>query len=242
VGSPWAIGRGAKGGTRTSIHVWERLGDFKRASHEKQVRSEVALDLAYSAAPDHLTWKVTQGMVRSAPTVRWQILPKNPPKRNRNFPPHLETEQRSSAVGRSCGSGVIYGSAGRSHITSRLTAYQPSTFGEWLITDIKRRIPMCCSSRSLLRAQGDVPVGPKLGFSLSPTPTCLENAKAENTGILIELTQLPVRRILLATISWTQTRRTSRDFIQHGGLPGSDEDGPRRYARRRLRDLMGLRL
>jgi starch synthase (maltosyl-transferring) len=218
LGSPWAIG--AREGGHKSIHP--QLGgleDFQQLmARAKQLKLEVALDLAYQCAPDHPYVKAHKDWFRTRPDGSVQHA-ENPPKKYQDiYPLDFETEQ-SQALWEELRSVVLYWIEQGVRIFRVDNPHtKPFDFWEWLITDIKTRYPdVLFLAEAFTRPKVMYELA-KLGFTQSYTYFAWRNTKPELTNYFNELTHTDVREYFHGNL-WPNTPDILTDFLQQGGRP-----------------------
>ena len=218
LGSPWAIG--AREGGHKSIHP--QLGgleDFQQLmARAKQLKLEVALDLAYQCAPDHPYVKAHKDWFRTRPDGSVQYA-ENPPKKYQDiYPLDFDTEQ-SQALWEELRSIVLYWIEQGVRIFRVDNPHtKPFDFWEWLITHIKTRYPdVLFLAEAFTRPKVMYELA-KLGFTQSYTYFAWRNTKPELTNYFNELTQTDVHEYFHGNL-WPNTPDILTDFLQQGGRP-----------------------
>lgn len=215
VGSPWAIGS-AEGG-HDAVHP--RLGtveDFRHFLHRaRELNLEVALDLAFQAAPDH-PW--------AAAHPEWfTVLPdgtiayaENPPKKYQDIYPINFDDDRAGIYAELL-RVTLYWVAQGVHIFRVDNPHtKPPDFWEWLIGEVKRRHPDVLFLAEAFTRPARMYGLAKLGFTQSYTYFTWRTAKWELTEFGTECAaQADVCRPNL----FVNTPDILHESLQHGG-PG----------------------
>ncbi len=216
VGSPWAIG--AQTGGHTAIHPdLGTMADFDRfVARARELRLDVALDIAFQASPDHPYVKEHPQWFRWRPDNTVQYA-ENPPKKYQDiYPFEFENEdwQPMWAELRDVflfwiGHGVRIFRVDNPHT-------KPFAFWEWLISDIKAGYPeVTFLSEAFTRPKIMYRLA-KLGFTQSYTYFAWRNTKSELTEYMQELTQTEVREYFRPNF-WPNTPDILTEYLQQGG-------------------------
>ncbi|HYP08244.1 MAG TPA: alpha-1,4-glucan--maltose-1-phosphate maltosyltransferase [Bryobacteraceae bacterium] len=219
VGSPWAIG--ASAGGHKSIHpdlgTPEEFRSFVGKAREHGI--QIALDIAFQAAPDHPYVKEHPQWFRSRPDGTIQYA-ENPPKKYQDiYPFDFETEDWE-AMWRELTSVFLH------WIEQGVEIFRvdnPHTkafpFWEWAIAAVKRRHPQVLFlSEAFTRPKVMYRLG-KLGFSQSYTYFPWRHTKQEITDYFTELTQTGVREFFRPN-HWPNTPDILTEFLQTSERPG----------------------
>ena len=214
-GSPWAIGA-AEGG-HTAIHT--QLGtieDFRRlVKRASEFGMQIALDIAFQAAPDHPYVKEHEEWFRKRPDGTIQYA-ENPPKKYQDiYPFDFETtdwwemwQEMKNVFLFWIDQGVRIFRVDNPHTKA-------FPFWEWLITELKRDYPETLFlSEAFTRPKVMYRLA-KLGFSQSYTYFPWRNTKAELTAYLTELTKTDVRDFFRPS-QWPNTPDILTGFLQTG--------------------------
>lgn len=215
-GSPWAIGS-SEGGHK-SIHP--RLGtvdDLKLLMAAAKDRGiEIALDIAFQAAPDHPYVKEHDEWFRHRPDGSIQYA-ENPPKKYEDiFPFYFENEhaqelceELKSVVTYWMDQGIRIFRVDNPHT-------KPFAFWEWLIGEVNRDHPdVIFLAEAFTRPKVMYRLA-KLGFTQSYTYFAWKNTKFELTQYFTELTQTGVNEFFRPNL-WPNTPDILNDYLQHGG-------------------------
>lgn len=217
-GSPWAIGS-AEGG-HTAIHP--ELGTEAELRHlidaARAVGIEVALDIAFQAAPDHPWVKEHPSWFRWRPDGTVQYA-ENPPKKYQDiYPLNFGTEDwrelwkaLEDVFRHWIGIGIRTFRVDNPHT-------KPFAFWEWLITRIRRDEPdVVFLSEAFTRPRTMYRLA-KLGFTQSYTYFAWRHAKAELEEYLTELTGTEVADYFRPNF-WPNTPDILTEALQTGGRP-----------------------
>jgi starch synthase (maltosyl-transferring) len=213
VGSPWAIG--SEEGGHKSIHpqlgtIEEFRSLVKRAG---ELGMQMALDIAFQAAPDHPYVKEHEEWFRKRPDGTIQYA-ENPPKKYQDiYPFDFETpkwwemwEELKSVFVYWIEQGVRIFRVDNPHTKA-------FSFWEWCITEIKREWPdVLFLSEAFTRPKIMYRLA-KLGFSQSYTYFPWRNAKYELTTYLTELTKTQVKDFFRPN-QWPNTPDILTEFLQ----------------------------
>jgi starch synthase (maltosyl-transferring) len=213
VGSPWAIG--AEEGGHKSIHP--QLGtieDFRSlVRHAEHLGMQIALDIAFQAAPDHPYVKEHEEWFRKRPDGTIQYA-ENPPKKYQDIYPFDFESTKWWEMWQELKSVFVYWLEQGVHI---FRVDNPHTkafpFWEWCITELKAQWPdVLFLSEAFTRPKIMYRLA-KLGFSQSYTYFPWRNAKYELTTYLNEITKPPVRDFFRPN-QWPNTPDILTEFLQ----------------------------
>src|SRR5579875_12921 len=215
VGSPWAIGS-AEGGHKSIHPQLGTLEEFRAlVQRAEELGMQIALDIAFQAAPDHPYVTEHEEWFRKRPDGTIQYA-ENPPKKYQDiYPFDFETpkwcemwEELKSIFLYWIEQGVRIFRVDNPHTKA-------FPFWEWCITEIKRDWPdVLFLSEAFTRPKIMYRLA-KLGFSQSYTYFPWRNTKYELTSYLTELTQTPVREFFRAN-QWPNTPDILTEFLQLG--------------------------
>jgi starch synthase (maltosyl-transferring) len=217
-GSPWAIGAD-EGGHKTILGDLGTVADFKRFIGKADgLGLQVAMDIAFQAAPDHPYVKEHEGWFKNRPDGTIQYA-ENPPKKYQDiYPFDFESEdwegmwkELKSVFDYWIGVGVTIFRVDNPHTKA-------FPFWEWAITEIKREHPEVLFLAEAFTRPKIMYRLAKLGFSQSYTYFPWRNAKWEIQQYLTELTQTPVREFFRPN-QWPNTPDILTEFLQMGGRP-----------------------
>lgn len=217
-GSPWAIG--AQEGGHKSVHPHlGTLADFD--AFVSQVRNhgmEVALDIAYQAAPDHPYVQQHPEWFRVRPDGRMQYA-ENPPKKYEDiYPFNFESdawrelwEELKSVIDFWIEHGVSIFRVDNPHT-------KPFAMWEWIIAEVKRAHPEAIFLAEAFTRPKVMHRLAKLGFSQSYNYFPWRNTKWEITQYMTELTQKRGREYFRPNL-WPNTPDILTEYLQFGGRP-----------------------
>lgn len=214
-GSPWAIGA-AEGGHKSIHPDLGTLEDFRRlVKRTADMGVQIALDIAFQAAPDHPYVKDHEAWFRKRPDGTIQYA-ENPPKKYQDIYPFDFESARWWEMWQELKSVFLF------WIEQGVRIFRvdnPHTkafpFWEWCITEIKRDYPETLFlSEAFTRPKVMYRLA-KLGFSQSYTYFPWRNAKWEITSYLTELTKTNVREFFRPS-QWPNTPDILTAFLQLG--------------------------
>jgi starch synthase (maltosyl-transferring) len=217
-GSPWAIGA-KEGGHKDILGDLGTLSDFKRfVAKAETLGMNVAMDIAFQAAPDHPYVKDHQAWFKKRPDGSIQYA-ENPPKKYQDIYPFDFESQDWKGMWDELKSVFDY------WINVGVTIFRvdnPHTkafpFWEWAIGEIKRDHPEVLFLAEAFTRPKIMYRLAKLGFSQSYTYFPWRNGKYEITQYLTELAQTPVREFFRPN-QWPNTPDILTEFLQMGGRP-----------------------
>jgi starch synthase (maltosyl-transferring) len=217
-GSPWAIGS-SEGGHKAIHPQLGTLDDLKLLMAAAKDRGlEIALDIAFQAAPDHPYVKEHDEWFRHRPDGSIQYA-ENPPKKYEDiFPLYFENEhaqelceELKSVVTYWIDQGIRVFRVDNPHT-------KPFAFWEWLIGEVNRDHPdVIFLAEAFTRPKVMYRLA-KLGFTQSYTYFAWKNTKFELTQYFTELTQTGVNEFFRPNL-WPNTPDILNDYLQHGGRP-----------------------
>ncbi len=219
VGSPWAIG--AEEGGHKAVHP--ELGtakDFRRLvrAAREEYGIEVALDIAFQAAPDHPYVREHPEWFRARPDGTIQFA-ENPPKKYQDIYPfdfdsdawHELWLEMKSVFDYWIEQGVHVFRVDNPHT-------KPFPFWEWCIDALKADHPeVILLSEAFTRPKVMYRLA-KVGFTQSYTYFAWRNAKWELEQYLTELTTSNVREYFRPNF-WPNTPDILTEYLQTGGRP-----------------------
>lgn len=204
VGSPWAIGS-AEGGHKAIHAQLGSLKDFQRLlKRSRDFGIEIALDIAFQAAPDHPYVVENEQWFRKRPDGTIQYA-ENPPKKYQDiYPFDFDTEdikglwtELRSVFDYWAQQGVRIFRVDNPHT-------KPFPFWEWCITSLKAAYPdLIFLSEAFTRPKVMYRLA-KLGFTQSYTYFAWKQSKQELTDYFRELTQSPVKQFFRPNV-WPNT-------------------------------------
>lgn len=215
VGSPWAIGSPA-GGHKSILSELGTLDEFRSLVRKiSELGMQIALDIAFQAAPDHPYVKEHENWFRKRPDGTIQYA-ENPPKKYQDiYPFDFESEdwpgmwqELKSVFDFWVEQGVRIFRVDNPHTKA-------FPFWEWCITELKRKTPeLIFLSEAFTRPKIMYRLA-KLGFSQSYTYFPWRNAKYELTTYLTEITKPPVSDFFRPN-QWPNTPDILTEFLQSG--------------------------
>ncbi len=217
-GSPWAIGA-AEGGHKAILPELGTLEDFRNlVAAARELRIEIALDIAFQCAPDHPYVTEHPEWFRKRPDGTIQYA-ENPPKKYQDiYPFDFECEaweslweELKSVFEFWIGEGVTVFRVDNPHTKA-------IPFWEWCITELKLRHPgLIFLSEAFTRPKVMYRLA-KLGFTQSYNYFPWRNTKEELTEYLTELTTTEVAEFLRPNL-WPNTPDILPLYLQYGGRP-----------------------
>jgi starch synthase (maltosyl-transferring) len=217
-GSPWAIGS-AEGG-HTAIHPsLGTMADFKAlVEHARQLKMEVALDIAFQCSPDHPWVSEHPEFFKKRPDGSIQYA-ENPPKKYQDIYP-LDFESSDWQGLWNSLKGVFSFWMDKGVLVFRVD--NPHTkafpFWEWVIPELKAQNPDVLFLAEAFTRPRVMERLAKLGFSQSYTYFTWRDTKEELTRYLGELTASPIREYFRPNF-WPNTPDILPGHLQTGGLP-----------------------
>lgn len=218
LGSPWAIGA-AEGGHKAIHPQLGTVEDFRRlVERASGLGLQIALDIAFQAAPDHPYVQKHEEWFRKRPDGTIQYA-ENPPKKYQDiYPFDFESEkwfdlweELKSVFTFWIGHGVRIFRVDNPHT-------KPFPFWEWVITEIKSEWPdVLFLSEAFTRPKIMYRLG-KLGFSQSYTYFPWRNTKYELISYITELTKTNVRNFFRPN-HWPNTPDILTEFLHGGSRP-----------------------
>ena len=217
-GSPWAIGS-AEGGHTAILPALGTLKDFadvvKRA---KQLKMEVALDIAFQCAPDHPWVSEHPEFFKKRPDGSIQYA-ENPPKKYQDIYP-LDFES-SNWQGLWDALKEVF-SFWMDQGVKIFRVDNPHTkafpFWQWVIPELKAKDPDVLFLAEAFTRPRVMERLAKLGFSQSYTYFTWRDTKEELTQYLLELTTTEVKEYFRPNF-WPNTPDILPGHLQTGGLP-----------------------
>jgi len=217
-GSPWGIG-GAEGGHKSVHPELGTLEDFRGlVRRARELKLEVALDIAFQCSPDHPYVKEHPGWFRQRPDGTIQYA-ENPPKKYQDiYPFEFETEDWR-------GLWVELKSVFEFWIEQGVRVYRvdnPHTkafgFWEWCLNQLKAKHPeLIFLSEAFTRPRLMYRLA-KLGYTQSYNYFPWRNSKAELTEYFLEITRPPVADFFRPNL-WPNTPDILPQYLQDSGRP-----------------------
>jgi starch synthase (maltosyl-transferring) len=217
-GSPWAIGSAAGG--HTAIHpelgTAEDFRHFVAASRDRGI--DVALDIAFQAAPDHPWVEEHPSWFLWRPDGKVQYA-ENPPKKYEDiYPFHFETEDwrelwegLRDVFQHWIDEGVTIFRVDNPHT-------KPLPFWEWCIADLKAKHPELIFLAEAFTRPRIMYRLAKAGFTQSYTYFAWRTAGWELREYFTELTRSEVAEYFRPNV-WPNTPDILTETLQHGGRP-----------------------
>jgi starch synthase (maltosyl-transferring) len=218
-GSPWAIGS-AEGGHKSVHPELGTIDDFRRlVAAARDLGIEIALDIAFQAAPDHPYVRDHPDWFRKRPDGTIQYA-ENPPKKYQDiYPFDFETENWREMWEELKSVFLFWIEQGVRIFRVDNPHTKAFPFWEWCIGEVKRDYPDALFlSEAFTRPKVMYRLA-KLGFSQSYTYFPWRHTKWELTQYLTELTQTKVREFFRAN-HWPNTPDILTEFLQTTGRPG----------------------
>ena len=218
VGSPWAIGS-AEGGHTSILPELGTLKDFANlVKRAKQLKMEVALDIAFQCAPDHPWVKEHPEFFKKRPDGSIQYA-ENPPKKYQDIYP-LDFESSNWQGLWEALKGVFTFWMDQGVLIFRVD--NPHTkafpFWQWVIPELKAKDPNVLFLAEAFTRPRVMERLAKVGFSESYTYFTWRDSKQEITEYMLELTTTPVREYFRPNF-WPNTPDILPIHLQTGGLP-----------------------
>ena len=216
VGSPWAIG-GKEGGHKSLHPQLGSMEDFERlVSKAKDHGLELAMDIAFQAAPDHPYVAEHPDWFLSRPDGTIQYA-ENPPKKYQDiYPFYFETDEWQPLWAEL--RDVFAYWAAKSVRVFRVDNphTKPLPFWQWVINDLKREWPdLIFLAEAFTRPKIMYRLA-KAGFTQSYTYFAWRNTKHELTEYFEEVSKPPVSDFFRPN-AWPNTPDILTEFLQSGG-------------------------
>jgi starch synthase (maltosyl-transferring) len=217
-GSPWAIG--SDEGGHNAIHP--KLGTMQHfaglVKRAKQLKMEVALDIAFQCAPDHPWVKEHPEFFKKRPDGSIQYA-ENPPKKYQDiYPLDFETsnwrglwDALKDVFAFWMDAGVLIFRVDNPHTKA-------FPFWQWVIPELKAKDPNVLFLAEAFTRPRVMERLAKVGFSQSYTYFTWRDTKEELTQYMLELTTTPVREYFRPNF-WPNTPDILPGHLQTGGLP-----------------------
>ena len=215
VGSPWAIGA-ATGGHKGILPELGTMADFRRlVTKATSLGIQIALDIAFQAAPDHPYVKEHENWFRKRPDGTIQYA-ENPPKKYQDiYPFDFESEDWNGMWDELKSVFEFWIEQGVRIFRVDNPHTKAFPFWEWCITELKRKTPeVLFLSEAFTRPKIMYRLA-KIGFSQSYTYFPWRNAKYELATYLTEITHPPVSDFFRPN-QWPNTPDILTDFLQSG--------------------------
>ncbi len=217
-GSPWAIGS-AEGG-HTAIHpALGTLKDFSELiKRARQLKMEVALDIAFQCAPDHPWVSEHPEFFKKRPDGSIQYA-ENPPKKYQDiYPLDFESSNWQGLWDALKGVFSYWMEQGVRIFRVDNPHTKAFPFWQWVIPELKAQNPDVLFLAEAFTRPRVMERLAKLGFSQSYTYFTWRDNKEELTRYMLELTTTPVREYFRPNF-WPNTPDILPGHLQTGGLP-----------------------
>ncbi len=216
VGSPWAIG-GKEGGHKSTHPDLGTIEDFERlVRRAKEMDIEVAMDIAFQAAPDHPYVKEHPDwfLMRPDGTIQYA---ENPPKKYQDiYPFHFESDNWQELWTELRDVFAFWARKGVRVFRVDNPHTKPLPFWEWCIRDLKREWPdLIFLAEAFTRPKIMYRLA-KAGYTQSYTYFAWRNTKTELQEYFEEITKPPVSDLFRPNV-WPNTPDILTEFLQHGG-------------------------
>jgi starch synthase (maltosyl-transferring) len=216
VGSPWAIGA-EEGGHKATHPELGTIDDFARlVTKAKEQGLEIAMDIAFQAAPDHpyVREHPEWFLMRPDGTIQYA---ENPPKKYQDiYPFHFESDQWSELWDELRDVFAFWVEKGVRVFRVDNPHTKPLPFWEWCIRDLKREWPdLIFLAEAFTRPKIMYRLA-KGGFTQSYTYFAWRHTKAELTEYFEEITRPPVSDFFRPNV-WPNTPDILTEFLQYGG-------------------------
>jgi starch synthase (maltosyl-transferring) len=217
-GSPWAIG--SSEGGHTAIHP--ALGtpkDFENlVKRARQLKMEVALDIAFQCAPDHPWVTEHPEFFKKRPDGSIQYA-ENPPKKYQDiYPLDFESSNWQGLWDALKGVFAFWMDAGVLIFRVDNPHTKAFPFWQWVIPELKAKDPNVLFLAEAFTRPRVMERLAKVGFSQSYTYFTWRDTKEELTQYMLELTTTPVREYFRPNF-WPNTPDILPGHLQRGGLP-----------------------
>ena len=217
-GSPWAIG-GPEGGHTAIEPGLGTLADFDRfVTTARNLRLDVALDIAFQASPDH-PWVRDHGeWFRHRPDGSIKYA-ENPPKKYQDiYPLDFESDAWHALWSELKQVFLFWASHGVTIFRVDNPHTKPFRFWEWCIADVKREYPSAVFLAEAFTRPKVMRYLAKAGFTQSYTYFTWRNSAQELRDYLTELTTTEVREYMRPNF-FANTPDILHEYLQHGGRP-----------------------
>ena len=217
-GSPWAIGSD-EGGHAAILPKLGTMKDFANlVKRAKQLKMEVALDIAFQCAPDHPWVKEHPEFFKKRPDGSIQYA-ENPPKKYQDiYPLDFETSNWRGLWDALRDVFTFWMDAGVMIFRVDNPHTKAFPFWQWVIAELKAKDPNVLLLAEAFTRPRVMERLAKLGFSQSYTYFTWRETKEELTQYLLELTTTPVHEYFRPNF-WPNTPDILPGHLQRGGLP-----------------------
>ena len=216
VGSPWAIG-GREGGHKEIHPELGTTQDFERLlERARDLGIEIALDIAFQAAPDHPYVREHSEWFKARPDGTIQYA-ENPPKKYQDIYPFDFDSEDARGLWRELRSVFEYWiERGVKIFRVDNPHTKPFSFWDWTINSLKAKHPdVIFLSEAFTRPKVMYRLA-KLGFTQSYTYFAWRNEKWDLTEYFTELTTTKVREFFRPNV-WPNTPDILTEYLQKGG-------------------------
>src|SRR5688572_5511296 len=216
VGSPWAIG-GREGGHKEIHPELGTTQDFERLlERARDLGIEIALDIAFQAAPDHPYVREHSEWFKARPDGTIQYA-ENPPKKYQDIYPFDFDSEDARGLWRELRSVFEYWiERGVKIFRVDNPHTKPFPFWDWTINSLKAKHPdVIFLSEAFTRPKVMYRLA-KLGFTQSYTYFAWRNEKWDLTEYFTELTTTKVREFFRPNV-WPNTPDILTEYLQKGG-------------------------
>ena len=217
-GSPWAIGS-AEGGHKSVNPQLGTLEDFKAfVVKARELKLEVALDIAYQCSPDHPYLKEHPGWFKWRPDGTVQYA-ENPPKKYEDIVPfNFDTEDRQGLWEELKSIIVFWAEQGVRIFRIDNPHTKPFLFWDWLFIEVRKTYPDSIFLAEAFTRPNIMFRLAKGGFTQSYTYFTWRNTKKEFEEYLTELTQTEVAEFFRPNF-WPNTPDILAEHLQHAARP-----------------------
>ncbi len=217
-GCPWAIGS-AKGGHKAINPELGSIKSFKNfISKAKDLKLEVALDLAYQCSPDHPYVKQHPQWFKWRPDGKIQYA-ENPPKKYEDILPiNFETDDAENLWQELKSIIIFWIEQGVRIFRVDNPHTKPFLFWDWVIDEIKKDYPETIFLAEAFTRPNIMYRLAKGGFSQSYTYFTWRNTKQEFIEYMQELTKTEVAEYFRPNF-WPNTPDILPEHLQTGGRP-----------------------
>jgi starch synthase (maltosyl-transferring) len=218
VGSPWAIGS-AEGGHMAVHPDLGTLDDFRRLVRNARDRGiEVALDIAFQAAPDHPYVQEHQDWFRARPDGTIQYA-ENPPKKYQDiYPFDFESADWRGLWTELAAVFEFWIDQGVRIFRVDNPHTKPFGFWEWCLTRLRSKNPDTIFLAEAFTTPRRMERLAKLGFNQSYTYFAWRQTKDEIIDYMRELTTTAVADYFRPNF-WPNTPDILTEYLQLGGRP-----------------------
>ncbi len=217
-GSPWAIGA-EEGGHKDTLPELGTLDDFSSlVSSAREHGLELAMDIAFQAAPDHPYVKEHRTWFRERPDGTIQYA-ENPPKKYQDiYPFDFESDDWRAMWDELKDVFIFWCQRGVRVFRVDNPHTKAFPFWEWCIAEVKSEYPDAIFlSEAFTRPKVMYRLA-KVGFTQSYTYFTWRNTSSELREYLTELTQTEVAEYFRPNF-WPNTPDILPEYLQFGGRP-----------------------